>query len=68
MMQKRANKQSCAGLAGMGVAIDPEKNSQHDGGARDIRHRGSPVAVLVIPTNEEPEITVQRMGCLGGVV
>ncbi len=42
-----------SGLTGMGVEIDEERNSQPGKGARRISADASPVAVLVVPTNEE---------------
>jgi acetate kinase len=42
-----------SGLAGLGIEIDEERNSQSAKGARRISTDSSPVAVLVVPTNEE---------------
>ncbi|MGY6277217.1 acetate/propionate family kinase [Methylomonas sp. MgM2] len=54
----------CAGLSGMGIAIDYEKNQApaHPCGA--IHCDASPVAVLVINTQEELEIAIQAETCL----
>ncbi len=41
-----------AGLDGLGIAVDPERNCNGDG-ARVISPDGSPTTVLVVPTNEE---------------
>ena len=41
------------GLAGLGIEIDEQRNSQSAKGARQISTDSSPVAVLVVPTNEE---------------
>ncbi|WP_292975347.1 acetate kinase [Mycobacterium sp.] len=41
------------GLEGLGIELDEQRNSQHASGARRISADSSPVAVLVIPTNEE---------------
>ena len=42
-----------SGLAGLGVEIDEERNTQPAKGARRISTDTSPIAVLVVPTNEE---------------
>ncbi len=42
-----------SGLAGLGIEIDEQLNSQPAKGARRISTDSSPIAVLVIPTNEE---------------
>jgi acetate kinase len=42
-----------SGLAGLGIEIDEERNSQPGKDARRISTDTSPVAVLVVPTNEE---------------
>jgi acetate kinase len=41
------------GLQGLGIEIDEQRNSQPAQGARWISTGASPIAVLVIPTNEE---------------
>jgi acetate kinase len=41
------------GLAGLGIEIDEQRNSRPAKGARRISTDTSPIAVLVIPTNEE---------------
>jgi acetate kinase len=41
------------GLQGLGIAVDPERNSSPDRGPRRISPDGAGVAVLVIPSNEE---------------
>jgi acetate kinase len=41
------------GLQGLGIEIDEQRNSQPAKGARWISTDGSPIAVLVVPTNEE---------------
>ncbi len=57
---------SCNGLETLGIAIDPQRNLQHEKRDQDIRKKGMPVAILVIPTNEELEIAVQSMECIQG--
>ncbi len=42
-----------SGLAGLGIEIDEQRNSQPAKGARRISTDASPIAVLVVPTNEE---------------
>jgi acetate kinase len=56
--------QCCAGLQGLGIAIAPEKNQTHVSGSRCISPDDQPVAVLVIPTNEELEIASQALTCI----
>ncbi len=41
------------GLQGLGIDIDEQRNAQPGGGARRISTDSSPIAVLVVPTNEE---------------
>jgi acetate kinase len=43
----------CAGLGRMGVQLDAERNAAARGVEAEISARGSPVKVLVVPTNEE---------------
>ncbi len=43
----------CRGLAGIGVAIDPERNAAARGREADVAQPGSPTRILVIPTDEE---------------
>jgi acetate kinase len=40
-------------LQGLGIEIDEQRNSRPAKGARRISTDGSPIAVLVVPTNEE---------------
>jgi acetate kinase len=40
-------------LTGLGIEIDEQRNAQSVKGARRISTDGSPITVLVIPTNEE---------------
>ncbi|WP_210480740.1 acetate/propionate family kinase [Naasia sp. SYSU D00948] len=51
--------QSLSGLEGLGIAVDAARNRSGERGERRISPDGSPVAVLVIPTNEEVEIARQ---------
>ena len=43
----------CAGLDFMGLVLDPTKNNESSGNARDIATPGSAGRIFVIPTNEE---------------
>lgn len=45
-----------AGLGVLGVELDPDRNSSDERGTRTISTDGSPVAVLVVPTDEESAI------------
>jgi acetate kinase len=51
----------CAGLEGYGVCVDPDRNTAPGAGARAVSAPGSPVAVLVVPTDEELEIARQTL-------
>jgi acetate kinase len=55
---------ACAGLDRLGIRIDPGKNQAPISGLREIHQEGSPVSILVIPTNEELEIARQAMAVL----
>lgn len=44
------------GLGVLGVELDPDRNSSDERGTRTISTDGSPVAVLVVPTDEESAI------------
>lgn len=56
------------GLGALGISIDPRRNTTSYPGAaapaRVISPDGSPVAVLVVPTNEELEIARQSVALL----
>jgi acetate kinase len=53
------------GLEGLGLSVDPARNASTSQEARYISPDGSPVAVLVIPTNEELEIARQTLAAIG---
>jgi acetate kinase len=53
-----------AGLEDLGLAVDPERNQQPSREARLVSPEGSPVAVAVVPTNEELEIARQTVALL----
>ena len=53
-----------AGLAPLGVRLDEERNAVRSGGGRRVSADGSPVAVLVVPTDEELEMARQTVDLL----
>jgi acetate kinase len=53
------------GLEGWGIAVDPARNGSGDG-ARRISPPGAPVAVCVVPTDEELAIAQDVQSLLGG--
>ena len=55
---------SCAGLSGLGIEIDPEKNGGRLSGVCEIQYAGAPVKILVVPTNEELEIAEETVACI----
>jgi acetate kinase len=55
-----------AGLEGLGIAVDPAANAAAATGARPIGAPSAPVAVWVIPTNEELIVARQTRECLAG--
>ena len=57
-------EESLAGLEGLGISVDPARNASRAKDARYISPEGSPVAVLVIPTNEELEIARQTVAAV----
>ncbi len=54
-----------AGLEFLGIEVDPDRNELASRAARRISPDASPVAVLVIPTNEELEIARQTAAAAG---
>src|SRR5512132_1348518 len=56
----------CQGLEGLGVTLDPKRNRARSGRPRTISPDDAPVAVLVVPTNEELEIAEQTLAVVGG--
>ena len=58
-------RRTLAGLEFLGIAIDVDRNELVSKKARFISPDGSPVAVLVIPTNEELEIARQAQALIG---
>jgi acetate kinase len=61
----RLRADALAGLEPLGIAVDPARNSAPGSGPRRISPDGSPVAVLVVPTNEELAIAREVVAVLG---
>jgi acetate kinase len=57
-------RRSLAGLEHFGIEVDPDRNELASTKARRISPADSPVAVLVVPTNEELEIARQTMALI----
>jgi len=55
---------SLAGLVGLGIEIDEERNATRSKDARIISTDASPVQVWVVPTNEEREIALQSIAAV----
>lgn len=55
-----------AGLEGLGICLDVARNAPRSPEPRRISTDDSPVAVLVVPTNEELEIARQSLAALAG--
>ncbi|GAA1734292.1 acetate kinase [Luedemannella helvata] len=53
-----------AGLTAFGIAVDPDRDDGARSGERIISPDGAPVAVCVVPTDEELEIAIQTRGVL----
>ena len=58
-------RRSLAGLEFLGIQLDHDRNELHSRAERRISTDSSPVAVLVIPTNEELEIARQALALVG---
>jgi acetate kinase len=57
-------ERTCDGLKTLGVEIDETRNRAKATGARPIHRKGAPLAVWVVPTNEELEIADQTLRCI----
>ena len=57
-------RRALSGLEFLGIAVDVDRNELASKKARFISPEGSPVAVLVIPTNEELEIARQCVAAI----
>jgi acetate kinase len=52
---------ACAGLSGLGIEVDEDKNRLRTSEVREIQRTKSSVRILVIPTDEELEIAEQTV-------
>jgi acetate kinase len=57
-------ERACEGLETLGVELDDSLNRSTSNDARAIHRESAPVAVLVVPTNEELEIAEQTLRCI----
>jgi acetate kinase len=57
-------EQSCQGLAGLGIAVDANRNRQGLADIMEIQVDGMDTRVLVVPTDEEKEIAIQTHSLL----
>jgi acetate kinase len=55
-----------AGLEELGIVLGPERNTSGEKAARRISDDGSPITVLVVPTNEELAIARECVSLLSG--
>ena len=62
----RTRALSLAGLENLGIAVDAVRNEADAHGERVISPEGAPIAVLVIPTDEEIEIARQALAAVAG--
>ena len=53
------------GLEPLGISVDPERNAVRSPDARVISPDGSPVTVMVVPTNEELAIAQATLALVG---
>jgi acetate kinase len=58
-------QRSCTGLEGLGIAVDPAKNEARDVCNQDVSRDGTPVRILVIPTDEEKLIALDTYALTG---
>ena len=59
-------RDAVAGLEELGIVLDERRNLSGGRGARQISADGSPIGVLVVPTNEELAIARDCVRLLGG--
>jgi acetate kinase len=57
-------ERACEGLKALGVELDEARNRARATGARPIHRQGAPLAVWIVPTNEELEIAEQTLRCI----
>jgi acetate kinase len=55
-----------AGMEELGIVLDEDRNLSQDNGPRRISADDSPIAVLVVPTNEELAIARDCVSLLSG--
>jgi acetate kinase len=55
---------ACEDLRGLGIELDPRKNTQRTGGIQEIHKKDSRTKLLVIPTNEELQIAQLTASCI----
>ena len=60
----RVRRESCEGLAALGIALDERKNEAVSSGVTEIQSEDSRVKILVIPTDEELEIARQTINTI----
>ena len=51
----------CSGLEGLGIILDPDKNSQANGKSCQVESNQSRVKIMVVPTDEERAIANQTL-------
>ena len=61
----RLRADALTGLSSLGIVVDPARNESASTAPRLVSPDGSPVAVLVVPTNEELAIARQAVALLG---
>jgi acetate kinase len=59
-------RDAVAGMEELGIVLDERRNLSGGKGARQISADDSPIAVLVVPTNEELAIARDCVNVLGG--
>jgi len=57
-------ERACEGLEAMGVELDEVRNRANATAARPIHRQGAPLAIWVVPTDEELEIAEQALRCI----
>ncbi len=55
---------SCKNMDGLGIEIDPDKNTTRSKEIRIIQKEGAAVKIVIVPTNEEIEIAKQTFALL----
>ena len=60
-------RRALSGLEFLGISVDDDLNELQSRDARTISPAGSPVTVLVVPTNEELEIARQSFGVVSAL-